>query len=56
MFKKTRCAWVYSEVAPYFWEFVGEGETFADGVEKYLLTVAGVSQKDIDDFRSMLLE
>lgn len=56
VFKNTRCAWVYSEVAPYFWEFVGEGETFADGVEKYLLTVAGVSQKDIDDFRSMMLE
>ncbi len=56
VFKNTRCAWVYSEVAPYFWEFVGDGETFADGVEKYLLTVAGVSQKDIDDFRSMMLE
>ena len=54
-FKNTRCAWVYSDVTPYFWELAGAG-TFASGVENYLLTVAGVSQKDIDDFRSMMLE
>ena len=56
IFRNTRDKWVYSEVAPYFWSFVDDGKTFADGVEKYLLTVAGVSQKDIDDFRSMMLE
>lgn len=56
IFKNTRNNWVYSEVAPYFWSFVEEGETFADGIEKYLLTVAGVSQKDIDDYRAMMLE
>ena len=33
-----------------------EGKTFAEGVEKYLLEVAGVSQKDIDDFRALMLE
>ena len=58
IFKNTRCAWVYSDVVPYFWELADqtEGKTFADGVEKYLLEVAGVSQKDIDDFRSLMLE
>jgi len=55
IFKNTRKEWVYSDVVPYFWELAGNG-TFASGVEKYLLTVAGVSQKDIDDFRSMMLE
>ena len=53
-YKNTRKSWVYSDVAPYFWELAGEG-SFASGVEKYLLEVAGVSQKDIDDFRSMML-
>ena len=56
IFKNTRMQWVYSDVVPYFWELAGEGGTFAQGVEKYLLTVAGVSQKDIDDFRNMMLE
>ena len=58
IFKNTRCAWVYSDVVPYFWSLADEteGKTFADGVEKYLLEVAKVSQKDIDDFRSLMLE
>ena len=54
-FLNTRDKWVYSEVAPYFWRMAGDG-TFAQGVEKYLLEVAGVSQKDIDDFRNLMLE
>ena len=54
-FHNTRLAWVYSDVVPYFWQLAGDG-TFAQGVEKYLLEVAGVSQKDIDDFRSLMLE
>ena len=54
-FKNTRMAWVYSDVVPYFWELAGDG-TFAEGVEKYLLTVAGVSQDVIDDFRALMLE
>ena len=37
-------------------DIVEDGKTFADGVEKYLLEVAGVSQKDIDDFRALMLE
>ena len=55
IFKNTRKEWVYSDVVPYFWELAGEG-TFAQGVEKYLLDVAKVSQKDIDDFRNLMLE
>ena len=54
-FHNTRLAWVYSDVVPYFWEMAGSG-TFAQGVENYLLNVAGVAQKDIDDFRSLMLE
>lgn len=58
IFKNTRKEWVYSEVVPYFWKMADEtaGKTFAEGVEKYLLEVAGVSQQDIDDFRSIMLE
>ncbi|MCR5017338.1 MAG: tyrosine-protein phosphatase [Bacteroidales bacterium] len=56
IFHNTRMTWVYKDVAPYFWELAGEGGTFKQGVEKYLLEVAGVSQQDIDDFRSMMLE
>ena len=55
-FHNTRLAWVYSDVTPYFWELAGEGGTFAQGVEKYLVDVAGVSQKDIDDFRKLMLD
>ena len=58
VFKNTRKEWVYSEVVPYFWKFADQttGGTFAEGVEKYLLDVAGVSQQDIDDFRNIMLE
>ena len=55
IFKNTRMSWVYSDVVPYFWELAGDG-TFAEGVEKYLLEVAGVSQEVIDDFRKLMLE
>lgn len=54
VFKNTRTAWVYQPVAKFFWDKAGNG-TFAQGVEKYLLEI-GVSQKDIDDFRSLMLE
>lgn len=56
IFKNTRMEWVYSDVVPLFWSRAGVGGTFADGVEKYLLNTAKVSQQDIDDFRSMMLE
>lgn len=57
-FHNTRLAWVYSDVTPYFWELAEQtsGKTFKEGVEKYLLEVAGVSQADIDEFRSLMLE
>lgn len=55
IFKNTRMSWVYSDVVPYFWELAGNG-SFAQGVEKYLLEVAGVSQDVIDDFRNIMLE
>lgn len=56
LFQNNRTKWVYSEVAPYFWKMAGEGGTFAQGVEKYLTTVAGVPQADIDEFRNLMLE
>ncbi|MBO4466679.1 MAG: tyrosine-protein phosphatase [Bacteroidales bacterium] len=58
IFKNTRAAWVYSDIVPYFWELAQQtsGKTFAEGVEKYLRDIAGVAQKDIDDFRSLMLE
>ena len=43
------------EVANNTNELAGDG-TFAQGVEKYLLEVAGVSQDVIDDFRALMLE
>ena len=56
VFRNTRKEWVYSDVVPYFWEMAGENGSFAQGVEKYLLEVAQVSQKDIDDFRNIMLQ
>ena len=54
IFKNTRTAWVYSDVAPYFWS-LADGGTFADGVQNYLLSI-GVPQSDIDEYRSIMLE
>ena len=58
LYHNTRKAWVYSDVVPYFWEMAAKtpGGTFAEGIEKYLVEVAGVSQQDVDDFRSLMLE
>lgn len=58
LFQNNRTKWVYSEIAPYFWQMADktESKTFAAGVEKYLLEVAGVSKQDIDDFRALMLE
>ena len=55
IFQNNRTKWVYSEIAPYFWELAGPNGTFADGVEKYLLTVAKVPQAEIDEFRELML-
>ena len=55
IFQNTRTKWAYKPAAEYIWNnFVGEGESFATGVEKYLLSI-GIAQQDIDDFRSMML-
>ena len=52
--KMTRRA-DYKGAANYIWNnFVGEGESFAQGVEKYLLSI-GVAQATIDEFRSLML-
>lgn len=58
IFANTRMAWAYSDVVPYFWSLADtqDPEGFAHGVENYLLNVAGVAQKDINDFRSLMLE
>ena len=46
----------YDGAANYIWNnFVSGSETFARGMEKYLLSI-GVSQTDIDDFRNLMLE
>lgn len=53
-FQNNRTKWVYSDVAPFFWGKAGDNGSFADGVENYLLEI-GVSQQDINDYRSMML-
>lgn len=45
----------YKGAANYLWGFVEEGESFADGVQKYLISI-GISKGDIDEFRSLMLE
>lgn len=52
--KMTRCV-DYKGAANYIWSFAGEGGSFADGVQNYLLSI-GIQQKDIDEFRSLMLE
>lgn len=54
-FLNTKDAWVYSDVVPFFWSKAGKNGTFAEGVEKYLLSI-GVAQKDINDFRKIMLK
>ena len=54
IFQNTRKQWVYSDVTPYFWGLSKDG-TFYDGVRNYLLDI-GVTQAQIDEFRSLMLE
>ena len=58
VFKNTRLS-EYKIIANYLWRkgynADGSFERFDKCVENYLLGI-GVSQKDIDDFRSMMLE
>ena len=52
--KMTRRA-DYKGAANYIWNnFVGKGESFAQGVEKYLVSI-GVEQSTIDEFRDEML-
>ena len=52
--KMTRRA-DYKGAANFIWNnFVGEGESFAKGVEKYLVSI-GVEQSTIDEFRDEML-
>ena len=44
----------YKSAATYIWDNYAKGGSFAQGMEAYLLDI-GVAQKDIDDFRSMML-
>ena len=59
VFRNTRQS-EYKSIAGYFWQkgydkTTNSYERFDKCVEKYLLEI-GVSQKDIDDFRSLMLE
>lgn len=46
----------YKYAANFIWDnYVAEGESFADGVEKYFLEI-GISQDDIDNFRAKMLK
>lgn len=55
IFKNDRTHWVYSDIVPYFWSLATDG-TFASGVEKYLVDIAGVPKADVEEFRSLMLE
>ena len=52
--KMTRKA-DYDDAAKYIWSLAGNGGSFADGMQNYLLSI-GVSQNTIDQFRSEMLE
>lgn len=52
--KMTRKA-DYDDAAKYIWSLAGDGGSFADGMQNYLLSI-GVSQATIDQFRSDMLE
>lgn len=54
IFKNDRTHWVYSDVVPYFYSVSTDG-TFVSGVQNYLLSI-GVTQAQIDEFRSLMLE
>lgn len=52
--KMTRKA-DYDEAAKYIWSLAGDGGSFADGVQNYLLSI-GITQAQIDEFRDLMLE
>lgn len=55
LFQNVRTTWAYKPAAEYIWNnYVHTGERFSAGVERYLLEI-GISQSDIDTFRSLML-
>ena len=55
LFQNVRTTWAYKPAAEYIWNnYVQAGERFSAGVERYLLEI-GISQNDIDTFRSLML-
>lgn len=55
LFQNVRTTWAYKPAAEYIWNnYVKAGERFSAGVERYLLEI-GISQDDIDTFRSLML-
>ena len=59
-FQNVRTKWAYQPAAQYIWENFakksdGSYDKFSVGVEKYFLSI-GISQEDIDTFRSLMLE
>ena len=55
LYQNVRTTWAYQPTAEHIWEYVNEGERFSAGVERYLLEI-GISQSDIDTFRSLMLK
>ena len=54
-FQNTRTKWAYKPAAEYIWNnYVGEGERFSQGIEKYLLEI-GISQEDINTYREIMI-
>ena len=45
----------YKGAANYIWGFTGENGSFADAMQAYLLSI-GITQTEIDEFRSLMLE
>ena len=45
----------YKGAANYIWSFAGEGGSFADGMQNYLLSI-GITQAEINEFRNLMLE
>lgn len=45
----------YKSAATFIWDNYAKGDSFQQGIQKYLLEI-GISQKDIDLFRSNMLE
>ena len=54
IFVNDRTKWACAPTVEYLRGFAGDGGSFAEGVENYLLSI-GVSQADITDYRHLML-